>query len=113
MQEDNIQQTFARRNPTVFVGAVKQQLDLPSLAAYMGSILNGDRVMKGNISRLLAENVSEYYIALTVEHQSQECNLVPGTIKENFIKFKSLMKESMDECIHVLHVISFWSYITL
>lgn len=95
MQEDNIQQTFARRNPTVFVGAVKQQLDLPSLAAYVGSIFNGDRVMKGKISRLLAENV------------------IPGTIKENFIKFKSLMKESMDECIHVLHVISFWSYITL
>lgn len=97
----------------VFVGTVKEQLDLPSLAAYMGSILNGDRVMKGKISRLLAGNVSEYYIALTVEHQSQECNLVPGTNKENFIKFKSLMKESMDECIHFLHVIPFWSYITL
>lgn len=99
--EDNIQQTFATRNATVFVDAVKEQLDLPSLAADMGSILNGDRATKGKISRLLAGSVSEYYIALTVEHQSHGCNLAPGTNKENLIKFKCLMKESMGECIHV------------
>lgn len=105
--EDNIQQTFATRNTTVFVDAVKEQLDLPSLAADMGSILNGDRVTKGRISRLLAGSVSEYYIALTVEHQTHECNLAPGTNKENLIKFKSLMRESMGECIHVFRVIAF------
>ncbi|OWZ27898.1 hypothetical protein C356_06570 [Cryptococcus neoformans c45] len=49
----------------------------------MGSILNGDRATKGKISRLLAGSVT------------------PGTNKENLIKFKCLMKESMGECIHV------------
>ncbi|UOH83670.1 hypothetical protein LQV05_006404 [Cryptococcus neoformans] len=84
--EDNIQQTFATRNATVFVDAVKEQLDLPSLAADMGSILNGDRATKGKISRLLAGSVT------------------PGTNKENLIKFKCLMKESMDQALDQVSV---------
>ncbi|OXC70029.1 hypothetical protein AYX13_01375 [Cryptococcus neoformans] len=52
----------------------------------MGSILNGDRAAKGKISRLLAGSVT------------------PGTNKENLIKFKCLMKESMDQALDQVSV---------